>query len=236
MTMETDPDAINDNVRATLLKRGKAYADDNAESKERNKSRAEGREAIKAIGMNPNAFATAMKHIKDMSPREQKQWLDDYRVVLKVHGPAQKELFPEEAMKHEKREADRKAREAEEKAEAKRQAEADKPGSRSDPKSGGAGKAEAKPKAGKGKAAAAVKAQAAGLGEQKPAHGDGSEVKMKSPAETMAEGAAASDASLSAAIEKMQANEQAEGEAALSAMSPQSQSAQAAAVREKLGL
>lgn len=145
MAMETDPTKINNPDRALearLFKEGQNYAEDNAESKERNKSRAESRERIKEAGVNPQAFGTAIRLIKTLSPRELTAWREDFNLVLKVMGSKQAELFPEEAIRASKREADRKAKE---KADAKAAKEAarktgdDNP--RSDPKSGGAGKA-----------------------------------------------------------------------------------------------
>lgn len=213
--METDPDAINDPRRSTIWKQGKIYAADNAESKERNESRAESREDIKSIGMIPNAFATAVKHVKDKSPRERKQWLDDYLLTIKVLGSAQQELFPNEALKAEKREADRKAKEAEERKAAKEAEAADAAGSRSDPKSGGAGGAK-----GRGKA------------KDKAAKPNGKPTTDPQPGEVAA-GISAEPGAMTGTLEEQEA---AEGDAALNAGLPQSQSAQAAAIRDKLGL
>lgn len=113
--MEKDPAKVNDDERdgtvtdaelqieATLFKQGEGYAARNARSKEENKGRAESRAAIKSIGMNPNAFAQAIKLIKDLTPSELKEWRRDFDLTLRVMGSRQKDLFPLEQLKAEAR-------------------------------------------------------------------------------------------------------------------------------------
>lgn len=142
--MEFDPEKINDadrQIEATIFKQGQDYADRNQRSKVENKGRAESRAKIREIGMDPNAYATAIRLIKDKSPEELKAWKRDFDLTLKVMGTRQKELFPEEALKAEKREADRKAKKAEAKAKTREEVDANADANpRSDPASGGAGR------------------------------------------------------------------------------------------------
>lgn len=172
--MNDNPDEINDAdryIEQTLWKEGQAYADHNRESKERNKARAESREKVKKIGVNTNAYATAVAHIKNMSSREREEWLRDYNLTMKVLGARQAELFPDEALKIAKRESDRKAREAEARTKAGPDADTNH---RSDPKRGGAGKAKAKPapttlKEATAQSDAAIKESLAAVQAEKPA-------------------------------------------------------------------
>lgn len=104
--MEQDPALINDaerQIEATIYKQGQDYAERNKRSKVENKGRAESREKIKAIGMDPNAYATAIRLIKDKNPRELADWKRDFELTLKVMGSKQRELFPEEQLKAEQR-------------------------------------------------------------------------------------------------------------------------------------
>lgn len=139
--MEQDPAKINDadrQIEASLLKQGQDYAARNQRSKAENKGRAESRAKIKEIGMDTNAFATAVRLIKDKRPDEIKAWLRDLNLTLKVMGSKQRELFPEEQLRAEKRaqaEADRKAKAGRTQAELDAQTDGNK---RSDPASGGA--------------------------------------------------------------------------------------------------
>ncbi len=140
MPMNNNPDEINDAqryVESVLFKEGQDYAERNKRSKVENKGRAESRKRVKETGVNVNAYHTAVRLIKDLSARELKEWRRDLDITLKVLGSKQTELFPEEALKSAKREADRKAREAEEKT--KRGVDADT-NPRSDPNRGGAAK------------------------------------------------------------------------------------------------
>lgn len=116
--MERDPNKINDDERdgtlsdadrqieSALLKQGQEYAARNQRSKAENKGRAESRARIKEIGMDTNAFATAVRLIKDKRPDEIKAWMRDLQLTLKVMGGRQRELFPEEQLRAEKRAQD----------------------------------------------------------------------------------------------------------------------------------
>lgn len=149
--MTENPEEINDadrQIAQVIWNEGQAYAENNQVSKKQNKARAESRERIKGTGIRPDAYALAIKHIKDLSTRERTAFLDDYKLVMKTMGSRQAELFPEESLKIAKREADRKRREDEDK---KKAAEAatlagvnPDTNPRSNPDSGGAGKRKAK--------------------------------------------------------------------------------------------
>jgi hypothetical protein len=136
--MESDPSKINDadrQIEQTLWNEGQDYAARNARSKEENKGRAASRERVKQTGVNTNAYHTAVGLIKKLSARELVEWRRDFDLVLKVLGSRQAELFPEEALKMAKREADRQAKEAEAKTKAGPDADSNP---RSDPNAGGA--------------------------------------------------------------------------------------------------
>jgi hypothetical protein len=149
--MENNPDKINDRsddrlrendaelqIEATIFKQGQDYAARNQRSKAENKGRAESRAKIKAIGMNTNAYATAVRLIKDLTPGELADWRRDFDLVLKVMGSKQKELFPEEQLKAEQRIArqqEKAAGKPRSKAELDAQTDSNE---RSDPNSGGA--------------------------------------------------------------------------------------------------
>lgn len=149
--MTENPDEINDadrHVQQVIFNEGQDYAERNKASKIANKARADSRERIKQIGIRTDAYGLAIKHIKDLSPREQAEWLEHYILVMKTMGKRQAELFPEEALKIAKREADRKKREDDAKKKAaeestRRGVDADT-NPRSDPKNGGAGKGKTK--------------------------------------------------------------------------------------------
>jgi len=90
-------------IEATLFKQGQEYAARNLRSKTENKGRAESRAAIKSLGMNPNAYATAIKLIKDLTQAELKEWRRDFDLTIKVMGSRQRELFPSEQLAAEAR-------------------------------------------------------------------------------------------------------------------------------------
>lgn len=90
-------------IEATLFKQGQEYAARNQRSKAENKGRAEGRAKIKELGMNPSAYAQAIKLIKDLTPAELKDWKRDFELTLKVMGSKQRELFPDEQLAAEAR-------------------------------------------------------------------------------------------------------------------------------------
>lgn len=139
--MEQDPDRINDadrQIEATIFKQGQDYADRNKRSKAENKGRAESRAKIKEIGMDPNAYATAVRLIKDKTPAELVAWRRDFDLTLKVMGSKQKELFPEEQLRAEaraQRQAEKAAGKPRDKAELDAKTDTDP---KSDPKAGGA--------------------------------------------------------------------------------------------------
>lgn len=125
-------------IEATLFKQGQDYADRNKRSQTENKGRADSRAAIKSLGMNPSAFAQAIKLIKDLTPTELKDWKRDFELTLRVMGSRQRDLFPLEQLKAEAR-----IQRAKDKAAGKPRssAELDAAGDNnpnSDPKNGGA--------------------------------------------------------------------------------------------------
>lgn len=146
MPMETDPAKINDpdrddfdaQIESTILKQGQDYAARNARSKTENKGRAESRAKIKGLGMDANAFATATRLIKDKTPEELKAWRRDFDLTIKIMGSKQRELFPEEQLRAEKRaqvKADKAAGKPRTAAELDAKTDTDP---NSDPKNGGA--------------------------------------------------------------------------------------------------
>lgn len=125
-------------IEATLFKQGQEYAARNQRSQAENKGRAESRAAIKSLGMNPSAYAQAVKLIKDLTPSELKDWRRDFELTLKVMGSKQKELFPMEQLAAEQR-----AKRAAEKAAGKPRTQAELDAAtdsnpKSDPAAGGA--------------------------------------------------------------------------------------------------
>lgn len=143
MPMEQDPDKINDadrQIEAKVYKQAQDYAETRVESRELNERRNEGRKEIVKMGFRKDAYQSAIRIIKDLTPREQADYMRDLKTFLKILGAKQADLFPEEHLRNIKREEDRKQREKEAKSSAGRSP--DHP--RSDPKSGGAGKPKAK--------------------------------------------------------------------------------------------
>jgi hypothetical protein len=125
-------------IEATLFKQGQEYAARNQRSKAENKGRAESRAAIKSLGMNPSAYAQAVKLIKDLTPGELKDWKRDFELTLKVMGSKQRELFPAEQLAAEariQRAKDKAAKAGRTKAEMDADSDANP---RSDPTAGGA--------------------------------------------------------------------------------------------------
>lgn len=132
------PDDFEAQIADTLFKQGQDYADRNKRSKAENKGRAESRAKIKELGMNPNAYATAIRLIKDLTASELKDWRRDFEMTLKVMGSRQKELFPEEQLAAEaraQRKAEKAAKEPRSQAELDAKTDTDP---KSDPAAGGA--------------------------------------------------------------------------------------------------
>jgi len=98
-------DEAGQQIEATIFKQGQEYAARNQRSKIENKGRAESRARIKELGLDSNAYATAVRLIKDKTKGERDAWLRDLQLTLKVLGSKQAELFPEEALKAEARAA-----------------------------------------------------------------------------------------------------------------------------------
>lgn len=176
MPMEDNPEVINDadrQIQSRLYTEAQAYAETRKESAVLNKTRATSRKKVDEMGFRTDAYQTAIRIVKDLSDRERADFMRDLKTIVGVLGKRQAELFPEEALKAAKREEQRKQKAAEEKAAAGRSP--DHP--RSDPASGGAGKAKGgrKPKddrtpaqkaADRAEAASAAKAGASADGDQ----------------------------------------------------------------------
>lgn len=165
--MTKDPEEINDPDRAAdqalkdlIWKMGQSYAGRNARSRTENEGRKKEREGMEAQDIDPNAFATVVRLVKAKSPRELKRWVDSFKLCMAVLGKAQADLFPEDAVRAQKREDDRKAKEKAARDAARTPTELDAASDanpRSDPKSGGAGKKRGrKPKTAKEAAGAAA--------------------------------------------------------------------------------
>lgn len=104
--MEDDPDKINDADRALeahILKAGESYAESTIRQRAENKRRAENRKRISDLGIRTDAYQTAIKLVKDLTDSERKDFIRDLRLVTKVLGARQADLFPDEKIKAEKR-------------------------------------------------------------------------------------------------------------------------------------
>lgn len=146
--MEMDPEKINDaerQVEAKIFEIGSAYAESNAADKVKNKKRAENRKKIGDLGLRVDAYQIGVKIVKDLTTEEIKDYLRDLKLVVKVLGGRQAELFPEEKLKAEAR--SQRAKDRAKKLTGKEGAPDPDSNPRSDPKSGGAGKRPRKPKA-----------------------------------------------------------------------------------------
>ena len=90
------------------------------------------------MGISTHAYQIAIKVVKDLTESERRDWLRDFQMVVKVLGGRQKELFPEEALRAEKRAQRQKEKAAgkpRDKGELDAQTDANR---RSDPNAGGA--------------------------------------------------------------------------------------------------
>lgn len=149
--MNENPDEINNpdrQIAARVYNEAEAYAETRKVSKDLNEKRTKSRKNIVEMGFRKDAYQVAIRVVKDLTPREQKDFIRDLQTFLKILGGRQADLFPEEALKAAKREEKRKEKAAEDKARAGRSP--DHP--RSDPAAGGAGKPAAHPAAAKAKA------------------------------------------------------------------------------------
>jgi hypothetical protein len=144
--MEQDPDKINDierQIEQRVFKEGEAYAASHKRSRAENKDRSASRERIKEMGLRTDAYQVGVRIVKDLTALERKAFLQDLELVVRILGSRQKDLFPEEAMRAEKREQRRKEAEAEANKGKAGAPDPDK-NPRSDPAKGGA-----KPRVGK---------------------------------------------------------------------------------------
>lgn len=177
--MEQDPDKINDierQIEQRVFKEGEAYAASHKRSRAENKERSASRERIKEMGLRTDAYQVGVRIVKDLTALERKAFLQDLELVVRVLGSRQKDLFPEEAMRAEKREQRRKEAEAEAKKGSAGAPDPDK-NPRSDPNKGGA-----KPRTGKkGEASNVVQLQPPS-GEQQQAEQQEGEETLKSMA------------------------------------------------------
>lgn len=222
--MEDDPELINDPERkleAKVVQQAEKYQGSRVRSQAENKIKAEGRKEIDKLGFRTDAYQSALRVARDLTPAEQKQYVRDFRFFLKVFGDKQQELWPEDAAKAAarfKRKAERKAEEAakaggETPEQQERRLAADFK-RRSDPKSGGAGK-------GRKKAEPPAAPEVVGGAEAANAAAEQTEGEalLATAGKGDAQGLTGTTGLGSVADER-----------------PLSQSAQAAAVREQLGL
>lgn len=226
--MEDDPDKINDpnrQLEANVVKQAEKYQQSRVRSQAENKLKAEGRKEIDKLGFRTDAYQSALRVARDLTPAEQKQYVRDFRFFLKAFGDRQQELWPEDAVKaaaRAKRKAERKAKDAAaaggESAEAQERRLAADANPRSKPKASSA----RKPKAAK---AAVEELNRAPLASAEA-----------NAAAEQAEG----DQVLTAHVETMKADATGlTGKTGLGSVAdevPISQSQQAAAIRDKMGL
>lgn len=157
MAMTKDPDEINDEDRAAdaalkdlIWKMGQSYAGRNSRSKTENEGRKKERDGMESQDIDSNAFGTVVRLVKTKSPRELKRWVDSFKLCMAVLGKAQADLFPEDAVRAQKREQDRRDKEKAARDAARTPTELDAASDtnpRSDPAKGGAGKTKTKPAA-----------------------------------------------------------------------------------------
>lgn len=116
--MEDDPELINDPERkleAKVVQQAEKYQGSRVRSQAENKIKAEGRKEIDKLGFRTDAYQSALRVARDLTPAEQKQYVRDFRFFLKVFGDKQQELWPEDAAKAAarfKRKTERKAKDA----------------------------------------------------------------------------------------------------------------------------
>lgn len=205
-------------MNSQLQKLATSYAESLARSAEENGERATIRENAEKLGIPSKSFQNAVSMVKLMTPGERSDYTNGVNRMLEAIGTEQMraELFPEVVEAERRRaarEAERKSKKDAEEGRSKEDLDAKSDQNpRSDPTAGGAGKK------GKGK------------------KGDGDNVVPMKPSEAVKQGAAKSDAALKQSIADVKAREQTEGDQVLKDMSPQSQSAQAAAKREEAGV
>ena len=149
--MEDDPDKINDPDRqlaAKVVAKGKEYHESRVRSRDENAIKAKGRKEIADLGFRTDAYQHSLRVSRDLTPKEQKDYVRDFRFFLKVFGDNQADLWPEEAAKAAARAQKRAAKAAKAKEsdiDRERRLAADSP--RSDPARGGAGGAKGRGKA-----------------------------------------------------------------------------------------
>lgn len=116
MMIEEDPDKINDPNRALeakVVQQAEKYQGSRLRSQAENKVKAEGRKEIDKLGFRTDAYQSALRVARDLTPAEQKQYVRDFRFFLKAFGDKQQELWPEDAAKaaaRAKRKAEAKAK------------------------------------------------------------------------------------------------------------------------------
>lgn len=142
---------------ATILKLAEQYKDSLDRSAEENEERKTIRDNAEKLGIKSKAFQNGVSIVKMMSKGERTDYMRGFRRILDVLGEKQKELFPEDAERIERRLERQRAEAAKAKAEAKSSAADSDKNPRSDPARGGAGK---KPGKSGSSPAAAVKAGA----------------------------------------------------------------------------
>lgn len=209
------------NRDGTLYDLAKQYQASKVRSANENDIRADIRANVDKLGLDPLAFQAALRMAEDMTTGERQDYTTSLNEMLTLLDGRESDLFGEEEM----RKRDERKRKAEEKRAKAAQPESTDDNPRSDPKSGGAGGADGKGKAKDGKP---KKPGNKLSGRERPTEEELTAAAAAAPgahADEQEEGGALLDG----AVDKMKENAAAGG-------APISQSAQAAAIREELGL
>lgn len=224
------PDGLN-NVDSTLMKLAEQYQASKIRSKNENDERANIRENVEKLGVDPDAFQVALRMARDKTKGERSDFTGSLDRVLGMLDGKEAELFgADDIAARDKRAEKREAKKAGKgKAREQQDDESDK-NKRSNPAAGGAGKGKGKGKAAGGQAPADGQSQ-----------GDGTEPP---PATTLHEAAKRSDAAIADSLEEINRREQQEGADVLDQVGdkpvdnvvPMSQSQKADAARSKAGL
>lgn len=216
------------NVDSTVIKLAEQYQACNVRSRALNEDRAQIRTNVDRLGIDPSAFAVALAMVRDKTPGERQDYSNSLTRVLAALDGRENDLFGEADVAARNKRAEKRAERAA-KAATPREVQDDKSDTnpKSDPDKGGAGKKGR----GKAKGAAADPSVASPPPGEQDAQETGDELIARVAAEENAkreqrEGGAMLDD----AIDKMKTGDNGENP------EPLSQSAQAAAVRDKLGL
>jgi len=220
------------NRDGTLYDLAKQYQASKVRSANENDIRADIRANVDKLGLDPLAFQAALRMAEDMTTGERQDYTTSLNEMLTLLDGRESDLFGEEEM----RKRDERKRKAEEKRAKAAQPESTDDNPRSDPKSGGAGGADGKSKAKDGAPKKPGNKHSARGGGDVVVGMDGKPVDgaaapgVTQAEDEQAEGAAILDGHLDTM--KAEAGQAPAGDTG----QPISQSAQAAAIRDNLGL